>query len=250
MTHSSIFKLRVHIVPVGFEIDRVIEPLIRFKADKVWLIIEENIEKGEANYHYQEIKRRLKDNNIDFDERRCQFRALFELLNEYRIIIEKESEHEIFINVSTGNKIEAIAGMMAAMMFHSDKVSITPYYAIPKKYEIKPKEGEQFTSGYKDIIQLPNYKIERPKEYLITALQIIKENGVMSKKHLIEIFLDKQLIVIEKENHSESAKHSQLNKKFLEPLNERKFIKIEGKGRAARIKITSEGQNILKFLPK
>jgi len=39
---------------VGFEIDRVIEPLIRFKADKVWLIIEENIEMAMRNYHYQE----------------------------------------------------------------------------------------------------------------------------------------------------------------------------------------------------
>lgn len=250
MANSSIFKLRVHIVPVGFEIDRVIEPLIRFKADKVWLIIEENIEMGEANYHYQEIKRRLRDINIDFDERRCKFRALFELLNEYRIVIEKEHEHEIFINVSTGNKIEAIAGMMAAMMFHSDKVSITPYYAVPEKYEIKPKEGEQFTSGYKDVIQLPNYKIERPKEHLITALKIIKESGVVSKKRLIEIFVLEKLIVIEKEKHSESAKHSQLNKKYLEPLNEKKFIEIEGKGKAARIRISPDGENILKFLPK
>lgn len=250
MANSSIFKLRVHIVPVGFEIDRVIEPLIRFKADKVWLIIEENIETGDANYHYQEIKRRLRDVNIDFDERRCKFRALFELLNEYRIIIEQEHEHEIFINVSTGNKIEAIAGMMAAMMFHSDKVSITPYYAVPENYEIKPGTGEQFTSGYKDVIQLPNYKIERPKEHLIKALQIMKENGVMSKKRLIEIFVQNQLIVIERENHSESAKHSQLNKKYLEPLNEKKFIEIDGKGKAARIKISPNGENILKFLPK
>lgn len=250
MARSSLFKLRVHIVPVGFEIDRVIEPLIRFKADKVWLIIEENIETSDANYHYQEIKRRLREIDMKFDERRCQFRALFELLNEYRIVIEEEHEHEIFINVSTGNKIEAIAGMMAAMMFHSDKISITPYYAVPENYEIKPKEGEQFTSGYKDVIQLPNYKIERPKEHLITALKIIKENGIVSKKELIEIFLSKKLIVIEKINHSESAKHSQLNKKFLEPLNEKKFIEIEGKGKAARIKISSDGENILKFLPK
>jgi hypothetical protein len=86
------------------------------------------------------LKHRLKTLTIPFDERRCQFRALFELLNKYRIIIEKEHEHEIFINVSTGNKIEAIAGMMAAMMFHSEKMSVNPYCAIPENYEIKPKE--------------------------------------------------------------------------------------------------------------
>ena len=72
----------------------------------------------------------------------------------------------------------------------------------------------------------------------------------MSKKRLIEIFIQKKLIVIEKEGHSESAKHSQLNKKFLEPLIEKKFIEVDGKGRAARIKISPDGENILKFLPK
>jgi len=250
MAHSSIFKLRVHIVPVGFEIDRVIEPLIQFKADRVWLIVEENIEQGDANYHYQEIKRKLKKMKIDFDERRCQLRALFDLLNEYRIIIEKEQEHEIFINVSTGNKIEAIAGMMAAMIFHSDKVSVTPYYAVPENYEIKPKEKEQFTSGYKGVIQLPNYTIERPKPHLIAALKLIKENGISNKKNLIELFMNQKLIVIEQKKFSESAKHSQLNKKFLDPLNEKKFIEIIGKGRAARINISTDGENILKFLPK
>lgn len=250
MVRTSIFRRRIHIVPVGFEIDRVIEPLIRFKADKVWLVVEENVENGEANYHYQEIKRKLEELEISFEERRCQFRALFELLNEYRIIIEKEHENEIFINVSTGNKIEAIAGMMAAMMFQSEKVSVTPYYIIPEKYEIKPKEKEQFTSGFKDIIQLPTYTIERPKEHLIAALKIIQENGTSSKKQLIELFVRKALIVIERSNHSESAKHSQLNKKFLDPLNEKKFIEITGKGRSARIKISVDGENILKFLPK
>jgi len=35
-----------------------------------------------------------------------------------------------------------------------------------------------------------------------------------------------------------------------EPLNEKKFIEIEGKGKSARIKISPNGENILKFLPK
>jgi hypothetical protein len=247
---SSIFKLRIHITPVGFEIDRVIEPLIKLKADKVWLIIENDIENSDANFYYREIKNRLIKLKIDFNEEKCEFRSLFDLLNVYRIIIEREQNHDLFINVSTGNKIEAIAGMMAAMLFNNEKISIIPYYAVPDNYEIKPKEGEQLTSGFRGVIQLPNYKIERPKEHLIAALKIMKDNGVMSKKRLIELFLENRLINIEREDHSESAKHSQLNKKYLEPLIERKFIEIEGKGRSARIKISHDGENILKFLPK
>ncbi|WP_422656664.1 DUF6293 family protein [Methanomicrobium antiquum] len=50
--------------------------------------------------------------------------------------------------------------------------------------------------------------------------------------------------------YTESAKYSQLNKNYLEPLRKKEFIEIKGKGRAARIFITEDGKNILKFLPK
>jgi hypothetical protein len=244
-------KLRVHIVPVGFEIDRVIEPLVRLKADKVWLVIEENIEKTDAKYHYNKIKNRLNELKIECSERRCDTHSLFLLLNTYRMIIEDEQNHLIFINVSTGNKIEAIAGTMASMIFNNEKIEVKPYYVVPQNYEIKPRKGQpQLTSGYAGIIQLPNYKIERPAESLIAALKVIQHNNHVSKKILIEKFLENKLIVIEKSNHSESAKHSQLNSKYLEPLLQKGLITIQGKGKPARISITEDGENILKFLPK
>jgi hypothetical protein len=249
MVKIIMLKLRIHIAPIGFEIDRVVEPLIRLKADKIWLILEDNIETSNANYHHKKIKERLEELKIDFEERRCDIRSLFDLLNNFRIIIEQEQNHHIFINVSTGNKIEAIAGMMASMIFNNDSSNITPYYIVPENYE-KPKKGQQITSGYKSVIQLPNYKIERPKETLIFALKIIQDNNLVSKKSLIEKFITHDLIVIDKSDHTESAKHSQLNKKFLEPLSQRGLIEIQGKGKSARIKITGDGENILKFLPK
>ena len=35
-------RLRVHIAPVGFEIDRVVIPAIKMKADKVYLLRHDN----------------------------------------------------------------------------------------------------------------------------------------------------------------------------------------------------------------
>jgi hypothetical protein len=242
-------KLRVHIVPIGFEIDRVIEPLVRLRADKVWLIVDDTIEKSDASVHYKKVKERVHELKIDFDERRCDIQSLFDLLNIYRTIIEEEQQHQIFINVSTGSKIEAIAGMMAAMIFNNETISATPYYVVPENYEITPKKGQQLTSGFKRIIQLPNYKIERPQKALISALKIIQENNSVSKKILIEKFQAMKLIVVESD-HTEAAKHSQLNKKYLDPLSQKGLIDITGKGKAARIKITDDGNNILKFLPK
>ena len=39
---KDIVNLRVHIAPVGFEVDRIIIPAVRMKADKVWLIAHDN----------------------------------------------------------------------------------------------------------------------------------------------------------------------------------------------------------------
>ena len=39
---KDIVNLRIHIAPVGFELDRIILPAVRMKADKVWLIAHDN----------------------------------------------------------------------------------------------------------------------------------------------------------------------------------------------------------------
>jgi len=247
---KSLLALRVHIAAVGFEIDRVVYPLTQLKADKVWLIVEEEVEQGEASYHYQTVKNELKKNNISFDEKRGDIYSLFELLNVYRAIIEDEEPgNQIFINISTGTKIQAIAGMMACMIFKDKDKRITPYYVKPEKYVIKPRKGEQLTSGFKDVIPLPNYKIERPSNKLVKALQIVKDNGPISKKILIEKLTEYKLIAVGTNiQHQESAKHSQLNKNFIEPLISWGFINISGRGKSSRIEITQDGENILKFL--
>ena len=40
----EMIKLRVHIAPLGFEIDRVVIPAVQMKADKVYLLRHDNVE--------------------------------------------------------------------------------------------------------------------------------------------------------------------------------------------------------------
>lgn len=69
------------------------------------------------------------------------------------------------MNVSVGSKIQAIASMMACMMF-KDMATIKPYYVVPEKYNtiLVEEKRNQETEGMKDIITLPEYKIEIPNE--------------------------------------------------------------------------------------
>ncbi|HEY9386666.1 MAG TPA: DUF6293 family protein, partial [Nitrososphaeraceae archaeon] len=75
-----------------------------------------------------------------------------------------------------GSKIQAIASMMACMMF-KDVAMIKPYYVVPEKYNtiLLEEKKNQKTEGMKDIITLPEYKIEIPNEKLIECMHLISQ---------------------------------------------------------------------------
>ncbi|HZA61684.1 MAG TPA: DUF6293 family protein [Nitrososphaeraceae archaeon] len=70
------------------------------------------------------------------------------------------------------------------MMF-KDLVVIKPYYVVPKKLQHN-STTETRTEGMKDIIALPDYKIEVPSKKLIKCLELINnhDSGKLSKKKL------------------------------------------------------------------
>ena len=58
-TMKDIVNLRIHIAPVGFEIDRIIIPAVRMKADKVWLVAHDAIAEDKASKYRQKIEKEL-----------------------------------------------------------------------------------------------------------------------------------------------------------------------------------------------
>ena len=64
-TMESMLNLRVHIAPVGFEIDRVVVPAAKMKADLVYLIADENIATDKSTKFQSEIIKSLEYNSID-----------------------------------------------------------------------------------------------------------------------------------------------------------------------------------------
>jgi len=56
----SLANLRVHIAPVGFEVDRIVIPAKKMKADKVWLLIHDNASEDKAGPFLEKIKKQLK----------------------------------------------------------------------------------------------------------------------------------------------------------------------------------------------
>jgi len=244
----NIGSLRVHIAPVGFEIDRIAIAAKQMKADRVWLLMHGDPAKDRARGYMEKIRSQLKKEKIEIRVEYTDRFSLFKILKSVREITEKEKDNDIFINCSSGSKIQAIACMMACMMFQ-EKTKLTPYYAEPESYS--SVKGEQLSTGLKAVVKLPAYQIHTPKPALVQALKIIKEHGgKITKKEMAKLADDKKLIVVNaKEENFQQARFASLDKNIIQPLqNEWKFIEIERIGRTRWIKITSEGNGAVEFL--
>ena len=55
MTNLATF--RVHIAPLGFEIDRIVIPLKQTKADKLWLVTHDNRSEDKSIPYLEKIKK-------------------------------------------------------------------------------------------------------------------------------------------------------------------------------------------------
>ena len=130
---AKIAKLRVHIATVGYEIDRVVLPAKQERADKVWLLVHENKSDDKAVPFVSKIIKQLEKLRIEVVQESHDRRDLFKIIRAVKSIIEQEKGNEIYVNLATGSKIQAIGTMMACMMFN-DESNIHPFYVEAKNY--------------------------------------------------------------------------------------------------------------------
>ncbi len=242
MQQGKMKDLRVHIVPIGLDPqERITEPLIRYKADKAYLIsylkdsqtATENLDSAKSVLQKRLASCELKQISTDIWD-------LFGCLEEYRKIFRSEVGNRIYVNTSTGSKIACITGMLACMMWDG-----TPYYAKldyskEKPTKIKPMEVE-------DTIELPRYKLIMPDAKSLTVLSIIKKaGGKITKKKLIEE-LQELGIIPPFGNNQRSAPHSRL-RPILDPLQLNwNFVEIKAKGSKREVILTDQGVTALRI---
>ena len=239
-------NLRIHIAPVGYEIDRIVLPAKKKRADKVYLLIHENPSIDKAVSFYDSTEKKLKKLNIDVVKEHHDRLDLFKIIKSVREIIEREKGNIIYVNLASGSKIQAIACMMACMMFNDDQ-NVQPFYVEAKDYI--GFSGKPISTGIKEIQDMPTYEIKRPQQKHVEALKIINEHdGRISKKEMAKIAKEKKLIVVNAENQSQ-ATFASLDKNIISVLKDQwGFIRVEQLGRTRWIEITEEGKNAAEFL--
>ena len=246
---ARIAKLRVHIAPVGYEVDRIVLPAKQEKADRVWMLLHENKSEDKAGPFITKITKQLEKLGIEVKQEDHDRRDLFKIIRAVKNIIQLEKGNEIYVNLASGSKIQAIGTMMACMMFNDDS-NIHPFYVEAKNYP-GFNAKQPLSTGIKDIQDVPPYSIKIPEKKLIKALEIIKENnGKLTKKEMAQIAENDKIITVnaQDKNHS-MARFASLDKNIIQPLEEQwKFIEVEKIGRNRWITLTQEGKNAIEFL--
>ncbi len=241
-------ELRVHIVPIGYDsYTRVTDPLIKKNAEKVYFIRHKEDNRGHEKF-YEKIRKELasKTKRLVIKEVKLDIWNYYDCVETFREIIAKEKKNgnHIYINVSTGTKITAMAGMLAAMAW-----KIEPYYVrltnpLLKKIEVIPKVTVD------DPEEIHAYGMEKPRRnYMKILEQLTKNNGVMRKKILVKYLEDEEIIkpVDDSTQFSENAKLSQL-RVLLDPMKDKwNFVKIEHSGRRSEVTITENGRKALQI---
>jgi len=245
---SEIPNLRVHIAPVGYEIDRIVLPAKKLKADKVILLAHNNQKEDLAVKYkfYEQITTKLKKLNIEVVKEDHDRLDLFKIIKTVKNLFDREKGNIIYVNLASGSKVQAIGCMMACMMFKDDK-NVNPFYVEAKTYQ--GFSGKPISKGIENLQYLPTYEIQRPEQRHIDALKIIVDNGgEIAKKRMGEIAKEQKLIIVNAENESQ-ATYASLDKNIISPLKNRwKFISVQTDRRSHLIKLTEAGKNASEFL--
>ena len=114
MTNLATF--RVHIAPLGFEIDRIVIPLKQTKADKLWIISNDSRPNDQSTPYLEKIKKECKKMGIEVKVAYGDRLSLFKTIKSIKDIISQEKGNYIYVNVASGSKIQSIACMMACMV--------------------------------------------------------------------------------------------------------------------------------------
>lgn len=239
---------RVHIVPVGFEVERVTEPLADARADRVYLVTRR--ERDAAAPFVEEVRRRLRTADWPIDVRVVGTDpwSVFETLAAYRAIF--EAEHRtvrgaagvlpLRVNVSTGTKITAIAGTLACMLWNG-----APYYVQVSRswYSDRAPRVRSVHDVVERVEPVNVYELRAPARDLVEVLEALaRRGGTLRKRDLLrELGLDRPASR-GGPPLSPQAQHGRLRRR-LEPLERRwGFVRTDATGPRARVSLTEQGR--------
>jgi hypothetical protein len=256
-------KERVHIVPFGYEYDRVLRPINEGKVDSVVFLYHEEKERDSVGLRgpsrgelHEKAKREMSVDEEDIIEKNCDMYDIYDSMKVILKIISRHEGEEVYVNLATGTKLTAVAGMIACMSTEAE-----PFYvkagkagsAVPPELDDPEKLPERKKLDRMDldevIVSLPEYPIEGHSDDEIEVMKYIRdatneEKGTyVTKKKIIEAAKERNLkFAIEGDIENDKSLYPRLDSNILEPLLNKDLVEVESVGRSSRVTLTDTGR--------
>jgi len=186
--------MQTHIVPVGFDYDRLIAPLVRDQLDVDRVVLLEGAVGSEANVEYSrnlaakleqdyanllgaKTERFVVEDVYDYD---AAFEQAFSLINGE---LDRSEDAEVWVNISAMPRTVSFAFATAAHSImverEEDRQRIHTYYTVPEKYletELAEelRRGIDLLSDVEESVEDPNLA-EEVGEHLDDARSLLAE---------------------------------------------------------------------------
>jgi len=249
--------MKIHIIPLGFEYDRVVKPLLKLKPNKVYLL-----SIGEKNWckypekhnttqtHFKKmVAKTLESNgiNVQFcDVDMFDFKDIVKHSSKI-IKVEKAKGSDVYVCLSGHGKLASIA--LSVVAFGHD---VKAYFVMADDYS---KTHEEF---YKhgisichdpEIIWINHFKLERFNNEQGAILKFLLDNRKATTKdilcHLVENLEDwkgyNEILRKRPNRKTLQVAYNRLNRR-LKTLEEKGLIKRVKIGRYCRIDLTELGE--------
>lgn len=248
----------VHIIPLGYEIDRVVKPFEAvggYRPNRVYVLssihdVEGPREVIERHERYALIvKEKLESLNIDVILVPTNLINILELIQKISRITreEKEKGNIVYINMSGAGRLTSVASTLSGMV-HDVKV----YYVESDGYADDDPRMEERGYTLVDeprVMKLENFQINMPDEAQLKALVKIMVEGRMRTIDLIEYlgsegFSDYDVNYYGLSRNDKSAVIMKLNRNIIDKLSEKGYINKIKLGRENEYEVTETGKYV------
>lgn len=244
---------RVHIVPIGYEEDRVVLPLLEMKAERV-ILLANNPSQDKAAKFRERVVERLDASDIAHEVRTAAIFSLPETLALFVRILREFRAENLAINISAGSKIQGLAGCLAAMLVRTEGIPVTVYYVEPKRYREDPPRTP-LSFGIEQIVEIAAITLPTPPLEIKMAMQVLARKPC-SKLDLAVLLAEKGCLDKSKLNEAGKPKderarvslQSAIDQRVVQPLVTSGHATAQRKGRHVIVTLTESGKQVSSLL--
>lgn len=240
----------VHIVPLGYEIDRAVKPFEKLRANRVYLLyLGKKVGKHkvlDTGHVLQAVKEELERRGIEVIVRESEGADPLPILSTVSNIIvrEKNEKNLVYVNMSASGKLAAVAATLAAM-YHDVKV----YYVRTEGEYARSKE-DLLKHGLSIISDpecsfLTNFTIDIPSGAKSTFLVELYNKKRMTVNDILRMIQEGRLKGFEDlvdGTRTASNLLVRINRGLLDELENNGYVTIERQGRHKVVHITDKGR--------